>query len=61
MRKIRITPTNGRTTLYVKGSPDLRILSRQDYDTFVGAMELSIREYYKPETDGTPTDTDLPP
>jgi hypothetical protein len=47
MNKIKIEGGNGRDTLYIKGTPNIRILSRQDYNSFITELELEIREYYK--------------
>ncbi|MCM1295585.1 MAG: hypothetical protein NC311_08580 [Muribaculaceae bacterium] len=47
MRKIKIDSTNGRNTLYINGTPDIRAMSKQDYDAFISILELEIRNYYK--------------
>jgi hypothetical protein len=47
MQKYEIEGGNGRNTLFIKGKPDIKILSRQDFNALVSALELEIREYYK--------------
>ena len=47
MRKFKIVSNNGRDILYVKGTPKLEILSKQDYDALVSSLEFEIRNYYK--------------
>lgn len=51
MRKIKIAPYNGRDTLYVNGTPNLKALSKHDYETLIASLELAIRNYYKPQDD----------
>lgn len=47
MRVIKVVPNNGRDTLYVKGTPNPKILPKQDYDALIASLELEIRNYYK--------------
>lgn len=47
MRKIKIVSNNGRNTVYVNGTPNLEMLSKQDYDALISSLELEIRNYYK--------------
>lgn len=51
MRKFKIVSNNGRDTIYVRGTPKLDILSKQDYDALVSSLELAIRNYYKGQDD----------
>ncbi len=47
MRKIKIVSNNGSNTVYVNGTPNLGMLSKQDYDALISSLELEIRNYYK--------------
>ena len=51
MKKIKIVPHNGRDTLFINGTPNPQLLSKQDYETLIASLELDIRNYYKPQDD----------
>ena len=53
MREIKIAPHNGRDTLFVRGMPNPKILSRQDYDALIASLELDIRNHYKAQEQPT--------
>ncbi|MDE6884305.1 MAG: hypothetical protein K2P32_00895 [Clostridia bacterium] len=60
MREIKIIPHNGRDTLFVRETPNLKILSKQDYTALITSLELDIRNYYK-EQEQTAEQPDKPP
>lgn len=61
MREIKIAPHNGRDTLFVRGTPNPKILSRQDYDALITSLELDIRNYYKAQEQSTEQPDTHPP
>ena len=45
MRKIKIVSNNGSNTVYVNGTPNLGMLSKQDYDALISSLELILTHH----------------
>lgn len=61
MKKHEITPHDGKTALYTRGTPNFKILQNQDYISVIGNLELEIRNYYKETNDSNDSNPSKPP